>query len=224
MPRCPGQDQRFWKPDDIFDVPCPQCGAVIEFWKDEPHLKCPKCRTRVVNPKLDLGCAEWCQYADQCLGTAEDKEDILCKRLVREVKALFGPDRQRLDRTLRVLGHAQQILAAEGGDARLVNATAILHDVEQASAAQTILRKCGLDAETTKRVADAIDAWRSDNGEGSLESRILADAVNLANLDGNAAGESGRLQPQSIERTFKTQKARELAAGALTDLPHNQIE
>ena len=23
---CPGQDQRYWKPEDIFDVLCPRCG------------------------------------------------------------------------------------------------------------------------------------------------------------------------------------------------------
>ena len=43
MVRCPGQDQRFWKPGDIFEVKCPGCGGAVEFFKDEPKLKCPKC-------------------------------------------------------------------------------------------------------------------------------------------------------------------------------------
>jgi hypothetical protein len=82
MVRCPGQDQRFWKPGDIFEVKCPGCGQTIEFFKDEPKLKCRKCRQTVLNPKIDLGCAEWCQYAEQCvgilqarnMGTAPDKQ------------------------------------------------------------------------------------------------------------------------------------------------------
>jgi ribosomal protein S27E len=68
MVKCPGQDQRFWKPDDIFEVKCPGCGEVIEFFKDEPKLKCRKCERMVLNPKINLGCAEWCKYAEQCLG------------------------------------------------------------------------------------------------------------------------------------------------------------
>ena len=65
--RCPGQDMRFWKHDAIFDVSCPTCGEAVEFFKDESHRHCKKCRRRVRNPRLDLGCAEYCQYAEQCL-------------------------------------------------------------------------------------------------------------------------------------------------------------
>jgi len=68
MVRCPGQDQRFWKHDDIFEAKCPNCGQTIEFFKDEPKLKCRKCGQMVLNPKIDLGCAKWCQYAKQCSG------------------------------------------------------------------------------------------------------------------------------------------------------------
>ena len=65
---CPGQDQRYWKFEDIFDVVCPHCGAEIEFRKDEPVRTCAGCKKTVRNPKLDPGCAEWCRYADECLG------------------------------------------------------------------------------------------------------------------------------------------------------------
>ncbi len=65
--RCPGQDQRYWKFEDIFDVVCPHCETEIEFWKDEPVRTCPECKKSVRNPKIDPGCAEWCQYADECL-------------------------------------------------------------------------------------------------------------------------------------------------------------
>lgn len=68
MVRCPGQDQRFWKPDDIFEVQCPGCGQALEFFKDEPKLICRKCGQMVINPKINLGCADWCKYAKQCIG------------------------------------------------------------------------------------------------------------------------------------------------------------
>jgi len=75
MLRCPGQDQRFWKPDDIFDVKCPGCGQTVEFFKDEPKLKCRECGQTVINPKIDLGCAQWCKYAEQCLGIMRKSDD-----------------------------------------------------------------------------------------------------------------------------------------------------
>jgi hypothetical protein len=64
---CPGQDQRYWKPDDIFDVICPSCGNEIEFWKDESLRTCAKCKNSVCNPRIDLGCAKWCQHGKECL-------------------------------------------------------------------------------------------------------------------------------------------------------------
>jgi len=66
--RCPGQDVRYWKPDDVFEVPCPSCGASVEFFKDDAWRKCFKCGRTFSNPRLDLGCAEWCPHAEQCLG------------------------------------------------------------------------------------------------------------------------------------------------------------
>lgn len=58
---------RFWKPGDIFETRCPKCGGEVEFFKDEVRRKCG-CGHEIVNPKMDLGCAIWCQYAEQCLG------------------------------------------------------------------------------------------------------------------------------------------------------------
>ncbi len=73
--RCPGQDMRFWKPGDIFDVRCPQCGERVEFFKDEVKRKC-RCGHLVANPRMDLGCAEWCPYAEQCVGTLQEEVKV----------------------------------------------------------------------------------------------------------------------------------------------------
>ena len=67
-PRCPGLDQRYWKPEDIFDEPCPFCGTEIEFWKDEPVRQCPECKKEVRNPRIDTGCAQWCKHGKKCIG------------------------------------------------------------------------------------------------------------------------------------------------------------
>lgn len=67
--KCPGQDSRYWKPGDVFETPCPECGAEVEFFKDDPTRRCRHCGRQVLNPNMDFGCASYCQYAEQCIGS-----------------------------------------------------------------------------------------------------------------------------------------------------------
>ncbi len=64
--KCPGQDTRYWKKGDIFDVLCPTCGRAVEFFKDDVRRRCA-CGRTIANPKLDLACAEWCSHAEKCV-------------------------------------------------------------------------------------------------------------------------------------------------------------
>ena len=78
--RCPGQDMRYFKPGDVYDVACPSCGARVEFFRDDRSRKCSSCGARFRNPRIDMRCAEWCQHAKECLdfspedGAAELRE------------------------------------------------------------------------------------------------------------------------------------------------------
>jgi hypothetical protein len=67
MVKCPGQDSRYWTEDAVFDVVCPACEAPVEVFRTDTVRRCPSCGYRFKNPRLDLGCAEWCAYADRCL-------------------------------------------------------------------------------------------------------------------------------------------------------------
>lgn len=66
--QCPGQDTRYWGFQDIFTINCSSCGGTVEFFKDDASRKCPKCGSRIQNPKLRTGCAQWCEHAKECLG------------------------------------------------------------------------------------------------------------------------------------------------------------
>jgi len=68
MSHCPGQDRRFWTHDDISVVKCPACGTEVEFFKDDGRRKCPDCGTTIKNPRVLLGCASWCAFAEDCVG------------------------------------------------------------------------------------------------------------------------------------------------------------
>ena len=77
MERCPGQDPRYLKPSDVYEVPCPSCGARVEFFRDDRSRRCPACGTRFRNPHRDVGCAKWCPYAKECIDhdDAPDKSE-----------------------------------------------------------------------------------------------------------------------------------------------------
>lgn len=50
--KCPGQDNRVWNEQDIYDVVCSNCGTNVEFWKDDRSHKCPDCGQNVENPRF----------------------------------------------------------------------------------------------------------------------------------------------------------------------------
>ena len=75
MTQCPGQDTAFWKPGDIFEITCPNCHAQVEFYKDDAQRRCKGCGHVFPNPKLNEGCAQWCQFADKCLGIKRNDEE-----------------------------------------------------------------------------------------------------------------------------------------------------
>src|SRR4030042_1333847 len=135
--KCPGQDWRYWKPGDVFETQCPKCGKRVEFFKDEVRRKC-KCGHELVNPKIDFGCAQWCQYAEQCIGAVPDEvkanqkkaeKDLLRERIAFEMKKYFGTDFKRMNHALKVARHAEQILKSEGGNPLVVLGSAYLHDI-----------------------------------------------------------------------------------------------
>jgi hypothetical protein len=68
MSKCPGQNLRFWGVEDIFDVPCPQCGRPVEFFKDDSRRRCQGCGKLIFNPRNNFSCANWCPAARECLG------------------------------------------------------------------------------------------------------------------------------------------------------------
>ncbi|RKY65393.1 MAG: hypothetical protein DRP99_00190 [Candidatus Latescibacterota bacterium] len=68
MQTCPGRSRQFWRPEDIYDLPCPHCGREVELFKTDIERRCPHCGGTVLNPRADLSCAEWCPSAKECLG------------------------------------------------------------------------------------------------------------------------------------------------------------
>ncbi len=201
MFRCPGQDQRFWKTEDIFEVNCTQCGEPVEFFKDEPKLKCSNCGCFVVNSKIDIGCADWCKHSEQCTAVTKEGLNSVCDKLIDEMKKVFGRDAKRIEHALSVLDFAEKIQAAEGGDALVVKASAILHDIgiheaerkygssagkyqeiEGPPTAADIMKRCALPADAIEHICKIVANHHSAKNIDTIEFRIVLDADNLVNL------------------------------------------
>ena len=45
---------------------CPRCGGEVELFSIDMKVDCPSCRQTVFNNINS--CAQYCQYAEQCLG------------------------------------------------------------------------------------------------------------------------------------------------------------
>jgi len=236
--RCPGQDMRFWKPGDIFETDCPKCGAKVEFFKDEVKRRC-RCGHEIVNSKIDLGCAQWCPYAEQCVGAVPDEvktkqkaeeKNILRERIGLEMKKYFGTDFKRMNHAVKVARHAEQILKAEGGNPLVVLGAAYLHDIgiheaekkhgssssrfqdmEGPAVAEEILQKLAVDKEIAKEICDIVGHHHSPREHETLNFEIVYEADWLVNLEEEALSQDPESVRGIVEKVFKTVTGKEMA-------------
>lgn len=62
---CPGADRL--KSPTIEERACPQCGNMIEIFSIDTEVPCDNCGFVAYNDTLS--CANWCAYAEKCLGS-----------------------------------------------------------------------------------------------------------------------------------------------------------
>jgi putative nucleotidyltransferase with HDIG domain len=235
--KCPGQDMRYWGPEAVFNTECPTCGSAMEFFKDESARKCKKCGHKLINPRMDFGCASYCQYAEQCLGELPpellaQRKDLLKDRVAVDMKRYFGQDFKRIGHALRVARYAEQLVKEEKGDMAVVLISAYLHDIgikeaerkyqsnearyqeqEGPPVAQAILKKLGASQELIDEVCDLIGHHHHPRPEETKNFKILYDADLIVNLD-----EKHKETPLAeenlksiIEKSFLTENGKKLA-------------
>jgi len=237
--RCPGQDMQYWKPGAIFESNCPQCGHPVEFFKDDTARKCGRCGHRFVNPQMDFGCAAYCPYAEQCLGTlpeglAVQKENMLKDRVAVEMKRAFGNDFKRIGRAGRLARYAERIGKAETGSLAVILTAAYLLDIDAAAegshggaaeqsqtggpaVARAILAKLGAREDLIAEVCEIITRQRSSQAVDSVNFRAVHDADALETLE--AAHKDRPIDAdelaERIERSFLTASGRQAARETL---------
>jgi HD superfamily phosphodiesterase len=204
--KCPGQDSRFWKPGAIFEASCPQCDANVEFFKDDTARNCPSCGHRFVNPEMDFGCASYCQFAEQCLGSlppeiVAQQRELLKEKVAMAMRHTFGKDHRRIRHATRVAEYAERIGKEENADMAVVIISAYLHDIgipeaerkygsaspekqhqEGPPVARRILEALGTEPELVDRVCDIVGRHHQPEKEESAEFKAVYDADRIVNL------------------------------------------
>ncbi|SMB99989.1 hypothetical protein SAMN00808754_3201 [Thermanaeromonas toyohensis ToBE] len=179
--RCPGQDRRYWKPEDIFEEPCPHCGKLIEFWKDDVTVRCPHCRQYVKNPRFDPGCAAWCSYASKCLGPLaqvyQRQPRVLRDKLEVETRKKLLNQKEVLTMALQAASFAEKIAREEGVEPLVAIAACLLYDVEEA---ERIMASVGIDEELAQRVMGVLVSRNKNPGDPAWA--VVQDARKLAKL------------------------------------------
>jgi hypothetical protein len=240
--KCPGQDTRYWDSGAVFEAECPKCGHVVEFFKDESSRKCRKCGEKVINPKMDFGCASYCKFAAQCLGDlppelAAKREDLLKDRVALEMKKVFKQDFKRIGHASRVARYAEKIVQVEGGNPAVVIAASYLHDIgikeaerkygstaaryqeeEGPPIAREILTRLGAGSELIQEICDIIGHHHHAGPDETVNFKCLYDADLIVNLEEDRSSEpiDGERLESILRKSFLTETGRKLAREALS--------
>ena len=235
--KCPGQDSRYWKAEAIFDEKCPKCGNSVEFFKDDTARKCSQCGHRFINPKMDFGCASYCEFAEQCMGTLPpellaEKEDLLKDRVAIEMKRYFKTDFKRIGHATKVARHAERIGKMEAGNLAVILCAAFLHDIgipeaerkynstaaryqeqEGPPIAREILDKLGAKEALVDEVCDIIGHHHHPKEDDDVNFKVLYDADLIVNLEEQIKEnpKEGEKLEELIAKTFLTESGQKEA-------------
>ncbi len=239
--QCPGQDSRYWDGAAVFEAECTKCGHIVEFFKDDSTRKCSNCGNKMINPKMDLGCASYCPYAEQCLGSMPPellakKKELLVERVPIEMKRYFESDFKRIGHATKVARYAEKICKEEEAHPVVTTLAAYLHDIgikeaerkhgsasaehqheEGPPVAREILEKLGAEEGIIAEVCDIIGHHHTPRQEETANFKVIYDADLIVNLE-----EKQKESPSPpehlakvIEKSFLTQSGREMAEKAL---------
>jgi HD superfamily phosphodiesterase/Zn ribbon nucleic-acid-binding protein len=239
--KCPGQDTQYWDQNAIFEIQCPECGHAMEFFKDDATRRCGHCNKKIVNPKMDFGCAAYCKYAEQCLGTLPEEfvaqqEDLLKDRVAVKMKQYFGRDFKRIGHAGRVARYAEKIGKKEKANLAVVLCAAYLHDIgiknakekygsteakyqhiEGPPVAKKILEDLGAREKLITEVCDIVSHHHQPKNAETINFKAVYDADMLANMEDCRGKEQldADALVRKIDKIYLTDAGKDLARQTL---------
>jgi len=197
--QCPGQDSRYWDGEAVFESLCPKCGTAIEFFKDDSKRRCRQCGHEMVNPRIDFGCASYCPFAEQCLGSLPpemlaQKQELLLERVALAVKSQHGDDFAKIGQASRAARFAEGLAKVEEANKATVVLAAYLAEIDCPAAegqeggrptteAKRILSELHANEALATEVCELICLLGQRPGpEATNNARVFHDAWGLARL------------------------------------------
>jgi len=198
---------KYWKDDAIFEVECPKCRTPIEFYKDDTTRKCRNCDHRLVNPKLDFGCASYCQFAEQCMGSLPEefmgsREDLLKDKVAVAMKRHYQTDFKSIRKATTAARHAENIGKAEGGNLAVILCTTYLYGTGP-DGARSILHKAGANEQMILEICGLLENWADLSRDASLEAKIVHDALIVRQLQDNL--KENRIEVEAAQQLINQQ-------------------
>ncbi len=225
--KCPGQDSRFWKQDAIYEAKCPECGGAVEFFKDDTTRICSHCGHRFVNPEMDFGCAAYCQFAEQCLGSLpeeikEKQQDLLKDKVGMELRRMLMHLPKLMQLVQKTVRYAERIGKDVAGDLGvIIMASYLIHSrlgnmdsfsLPKEYNTQSILEKLGAEKTLIEKVGSIIEEAPRADQNSSLEAQVTHDAYHLASLEEyELTSKDNQLSEELIDSEFITEPGRNLA-------------
>ncbi len=204
--QCPGQDNRYWDGEAVFEAPCPHCGYELEFFKDDSQRSCKQCGKRVLNPHIDFGCAAYCSHAEQCLGSmpaellANQKNLFKDKLSIAVRKQLIGSEELYKKASTRTEFAEQLCKSEQRGDMAAVLAATLLLDIETPS---TVLEELKADSAMIEAVSNLHTQQSCGSETEQASADIFHDACLLADIKTNAETNiSPSFKTKSGQKTF----------------------
>lgn len=241
--KCPGQDTQYWSEDAIFETECPECGHPMEFFKDDATRRCAGCKKKIVNPKMDFGCASYCKFAEQCLGTLPEefvakRDDLLKDRVAVEVKRYLGTDFKRIGHAAKVANFVEKIGKKERANLPVILCAAYLYDIgvknalekydsaepeylekESPKVAKELMGKLGAKKELINEVTELLGHRNRPAKDDSLDKKVLHDADMLTHM--SACEKKNNVDDEEfltkLDTLFLTAAGNELAKQVLVE-------
>jgi hypothetical protein len=106
---------------------------MLEFFKDDSQRTCKQCGHKVLNPKIDFGCASYCPYAEQCMGSLPaglraGSGDLFKERLMTAAHEQLLDNEEKYQLVTRRAEFGEQLCREEGGNMAAIVAAALLSE------------------------------------------------------------------------------------------------
>nr|MBF0221502.1 phosphohydrolase [Desulfobulbaceae bacterium] len=203
--QCPGQDSRYWDNEAIFEANCSKCGTIVEFFKDDNKRKCRQCGNEMLNPKIDFGCASYCPYAEQCLGSLPPemiakKQELLIDRVAIESKKMLAQDFAKISLMTKAARFANTIIKTEDAANKAVVmiatyflpfATTLTEAESKATAIEQIrsrLTSLGANPGIVDEVCTILSDPLKVASDGNINHCIVHDSLILSHIASNPEG------------------------------------